>query len=144
MKRFFVLLLLAASGAAQASLAWAGADATTSGFGVHAGLALLPVPFLGTLGVEASGERGWNDQSPSRLAAGLTLRDLNLPLTRVDAFATLGGEYRTTTAAQSSQLLGYAEAGLRGPLLGPAGWRAFARANTAGHFGAGLGLELRF
>lgn len=38
----------------------------------------------------------------------------------------------------------YGEAGLRGPVFGPAGWRAFVRGTSAGTFGAGLGLELRF
>lgn len=144
MKRLAVVLTLFVSGTAQAAVAWAGADALTSGFGVHAGVAVLPVPFVGTLGIEASGERAWTAQGTGRVAAGVTLRDLNLPLTRVDAFATLGGEYRTASAAQASALAAYAEAGLRGPLFGPAGWRAFARANTAGQFGAGVGLELRF
>ncbi|MFC4425571.1 hypothetical protein [Deinococcus navajonensis] len=144
MKHAALLLLLTAPGTAQAAVDWAGADASTTGFGVHAGLALLPLPFVGTLGAEASGERGWTPQSPGRLAAGLTLRDLNLPLTRVDAFATLGAEYRTASSAQSSLLAGYAEAGFRGPLLGPAGWRMFARASTSGQVTAGLGLELRF
>lgn len=126
------LLFCAQAGATT----WAGGNATTSGFGVHAGSSLLRVPFIGALGVEGSVEKSWNS-GPNRYALGLTLRDLNLPLTKVDAFATLGAEY------QNSGNL-YAEGGLRGPLLGPAGWRAFVRANTASQFGAGVGLELRF
>ncbi|ACO46125.2 hypothetical protein DEDE109153_01690 [Deinococcus deserti] len=144
MKRIVLVLLALGSGGAQAAVAWAGVNASTSGYGVHAGVAVVPVPFVGTLGVEASAERAWSTAGPSRLAAGLTVRDLNLPLTRVDAFGTLGGEYRTSTASQPAALAAFAEAGLRGRLAGPAGWRAFARANTSGAFGAGLGLELRF
>ena len=128
-----VLALFPSAGAATV---WAGADAVTAGFGVHAGKSLLRVPFIGTLGVEGNIEKGWSDK-PNRYAAGVTVRDLNLPLTRVDAFGTLGAEYRGGTHL-------YAESGLRGPLLGPAGWRAFVRANSASQFGAGVGLELRF
>ena len=54
----------------------------------------------------------------------------------VDAFATVGAEYR-------AGLNLYAEGGLRGPLLGPAGWRAYVRGSSAG-LGAGVGVELRF
>ncbi|WP_291426709.1 hypothetical protein [Deinococcus sp.] len=135
--RSLVLLgALAFSGPAGAATLWAGADALTSGFGVHAGKSLLRVPFIGTLGVEGNLEKGWSDK-PNRYAAGVTVRDLNLPFTKVDAFGTLGAEYRGGTHL-------YAETGLRGPLLGPAGWRAFVRANSARQFGAGVGLELRF
>lgn len=136
MKLRTVLLVAALTGSASASTLWAGADASTAGFGVHAGVSVLQVPFLGALGVEAAAEKGWKSQ-PNRFAAGLTLRDLNLPLTRVDAFATLGAEYAGGTHL-------YAEGGLRGPVLGPAGWRVFVRGNTARQFGAGIGLELRF
>lgn len=141
MRRFLLplLSLSALSAPASAASLWAGADATTTGYGVHAGIALLRVPFIGTLGVEGSAEQQWSS-SQSRYAAGLTLRDVNLPLTRVDAFGTVGGELLST----NSTVVGYAEAGLRGPLLGPAGWRAFVRGNTGGQIGAGLGLELRF
>lgn len=116
------------------AVTWLGVDAGTAGYGARAGTSLLGVPFIGTLGVEGSVERGW--QGEGRVAAGLTLRDLNLPLTRTDAFATVGAAYRGGFNV-------YAEGGLRGPLLGPAGWRGYVRAGTAG-FGAGVGLELRF
>lgn len=115
---------------------WLGGDLTTQSFGVHAGSSLLRVPFIGALGFEGSAEKGLSAQ-PNRYALGVTLRDLNLPLTRIDAFATVGTEYRNKFSF-------YAEGGLRGPLLGPAGWRAFVRGNTASQFGAGMGLELRF
>ncbi|GAA5500917.1 hypothetical protein Dxin01_00645 [Deinococcus xinjiangensis] len=127
-------LFLSASAGASA---WVGGNVTTGGYGVHIGTSLLRVPFIGTLGLEGSAEKGWNSADPNRFAAGVTLRDLNLPLTRVDAFATAGVEYRNAAHL-------YGEAGLRGPLLGPAGWRAFVRGNSAAQFGAGVGLELRF
>ena len=116
------------------AVTWAGVDASTNGYGARAGTSLLGVPFIGALGVEGSVERGWRGQN--RLAAGVTLRDLNLPLTRTDAFATVGAAYQGGFNV-------YAEGGLRGPLLGPAGWRGYVRGSTAG-FGAGVGLELRF
>ncbi|SEJ05702.1 hypothetical protein SAMN04488058_103219 [Deinococcus reticulitermitis] len=129
------LAALGTLGGAQAATVWAGGDVGTGGYGVHAGASLLRVPVLGTLGVEGSAERGW--RGANRYAAGLTLRDLNLPLTRVDAFATVGAEYRTGLNL-------YAEGGLRGPLLGPAGWRAYVRGSSGAGLGAGLGVELRF
>ncbi|GGM09450.1 hypothetical protein [Deinococcus aerophilus] len=122
---------------ASAATTWAGVDATTRGYGLHAGLSVFQVPVLGTLGVEATAERAWRKDNPSRFAAGVTLRDLNLPLTRIDAFASAGAEYAGRFGV-------YTEGGLRGPLLGPSGWRAFVRGSTASGFGAGVGLELRF
>ncbi len=139
-------LSLAATLTAPASAAavWAGVDATTSGYGVYAGSALLPIPFIGTVGVEGSAERPWQttDTSYNRYAAGVTLRDLNLPLTKVDAFATVGGQL--TAGSNENRFALYGETGLRGPVFGPAGWRAFVRASTAGQIGAGIGLALRF
>ena len=138
-------LTAALTAPASAAAVWAGVDATTSGYGVHAGSALLPIPFIGTVGVEGSAERPWQttDTTYNRYAAGVTLRDLNLPLTKVDAFATVGGQL--TAAADLKDLVRrYGETGLRGPVFGPAGWRAFVRASTAGQIGAGVGLELRF
>lgn len=116
---------------------WLGGEATTNGYGVHLGQSLLRVPLIGNIGLEGAAEKGWTDSNPNRFAAGLTLRDVNLPLTKVDAFATVGAEYKGGAHL-------YAEGGLRGPIFGPAGWRAFARANTANQIGAGVGLELRF
>ncbi len=139
MKIRAALLLSACSlslGATAGATAWVGGSATTTGFGFHLGQSVLSVPFIGAVGLEAAAEGGWNGNA-NRYAAGVTLRDLNLPLTRVDAFATAGLEYRNAAYL-------YAEGGLRGPLLGPAGWRAFVRANSAAQFGAGVGLELRF
>ncbi|WP_188961962.1 hypothetical protein [Deinococcus aquiradiocola] len=131
-----LLTLAVLAPAAHASAVWAGADLNTTGYGVRAGVALLPVPFVGTLGVEGGAERAFNTDTTAFTAA-LTLRDLNLPLTRVDAFASVGAEFTDATRL-------YAEAGLRGPLLGPAGWRAHVRARQDGAFSGGLGVELRF
>lgn len=128
------LVLMSLSGTVGATT-WAGADVSTAGYGVRLGSSLLAVPRIGALGVEGSAEKGW--QGANRYAAALTLRDLNLPLTKVDVFASAGAEYR-----QGLNL--YAEGGLRGPVLGPLGWRAYARGTLTGHFGAGVGLEVRF
>ncbi|WP_339095693.1 hypothetical protein ACINK0_14160 [Deinococcus sp. VB343] len=119
---------------------WVGADASTAGYGVRAGSSLLAVPRIGALGVEGSAEKGWQGQN--RYAAALTLRDLNLPLTKVDAFASAGAEYRSGLNLAGLNL--YGEAGLRGPVLGPVGWRAYARSTLTRQFGAGVGLEVRF
>ena len=112
----------------------------------NAGAALLPVPFVGTVGLEGSAERPWRvtDTSANRVALGLTLRDLNIPLSKVDAFATLGGQALLPSNGGGNVYALYGEAGLRGPVFGPAGWRAFVRGTSAGTVGAGLGLELRF
>ena len=147
MTRFLPLLAaLTLTAPASAAVAWAGADATTGGFGVHAGAALLPIPFVGTVGLEGSAERPWRvtDTSANRVALGLTLRDLNIPLSKVDAFATLGGQALLPSSGGTTSYALYGEAGLRGPVFGPAGWRAFVRGTSAGTVGAGLGLELRF
>ena len=128
-----VLALSSTAGAAV----WLGADAGVTGFGVHAGTSVLSIPLIGRLGLEGSAEKGWTSAMANRYAAGVTLRDLNIPISRVDAFATVGAEYRNSFAL-------YGEGGLRGPLLGPAGWRAYVRGSTAGTLGAGVGIELRF
>lgn len=137
MRTSLPLTVLTVAALSQAgATSWVGGNAGTTGFGVHVGTSLVRLPFIGALGVEGNVEKSWN-AAPNRYALGVTLRDLNLPLTKVDAFATLGAEYRNKASL-------YAEGGLRGPLLGPAGWRLFARGNTTGQFGAGAGLELRF
>ena len=133
------LVLISLPGVAGATT-WVGADTSTSGYGVRLGSSLLAVPRLGALGVEGSAEKGW--QGVNRYAAAVTLRDLNLPLTKVDAFASAGAEYRQGLNLPGLNL--YAEAGLRGPVLGPVGWRAYARGTVTGRLGAGVGLELRF
>ena len=134
-------LIPAASPSTSAAAVWAGADLRITGYGVRAGVALLPVPFLGTFGVEAGAERpyqsGTGNTDAATFSAALTLRDLNLPLTPVDAFVSAGAEFGDATRF-------YAEGGLRGPLFGPAGWRAHVRARQDGVFSGGVGVELRF
>lgn len=140
LRRLAALLLGVAllAGGAEAKT-WAGVNATSQGFGAHLGSSLLSALSVGTLGLEGSYERGWLGR-PSRYAAGVTLRDLNLPLTSVDAFVSAGAEYRSGGRW-------YVEGGLRGELLGAAGWRGFVRGSGTGRdtarYGAGLGLELR-
>ena len=132
--RFLSVVAALCLSSSAGAVTWAGVDASTSGYGARAGTSLLGVPFIGALGVEGSVERGWS--GGTRVAAGVTLRDLNVPLTRTDAFVTVGAAYQRGLNL-------YAEGGLRGPLLGPAGWRGYVRGGTAG-LGAGVGLELRF
>ncbi len=136
-----VSTLLALTPAASAAAVWAGADLRTSGYGVRAGVALLPIPFVGSFGVEAGAERPYTintaNTNATAFTAALTLRDLNLPFTAVDAFASAGAEFTDATRF-------YAEAGLRGPLFGPAGWRAHVRARQDGAFSGGVGIEFRF
>ncbi|CAM3804485.1 hypothetical protein [Deinococcus frigens] len=136
-RTLLTLAALALPCSASAATAWAGVDATTKGYGLHAGLSVLRVPVLGTLGIEGAAEKAWRKENANRFAVGATLRDINLPITRVDAFASAGAEYAGRFGV-------YGEGGLRGPLLGPAGWRAYVRSGTASGFGAGVGLELRF
>ena len=131
-----LLALAALTPAAGAAGIWAGADLNTSGYGVRAGVALLPIPFIGTLGVEGGLARAYNVPDGS-FSAALTLRDLNLPFTSVDAFGTVGAEFTDRPRL-------YGEAGVRGPLFGPAGWRVNVRARQDGLFSGGIGLELRF
>ena len=55
-----VVLTTAVSGTtARAAAVWAGADLRTSGYGIRAGVALLPIPFIGSFGVEAGAERAY-------------------------------------------------------------------------------------
>ena len=131
-----LLTLLSLSAPASAAALWAGVDASSGGAAFHAGAALLPLPFVGGLGVEGGVERGWNGQA-TRFSVGVALVGLRVPLTRLDAFAGVGAEF--ADAARS-----YAEAGLRGPLLGPAVWRLHLRKRGDGAFSGRLGLEVRF
>lgn len=133
--RPLVLATMLCSSAAQAAV-WAGANVANDSFGVHGGVSLLGLPFVGRVGVEGYYGKGWNDEEPDRMAAGVTWRDITVPLTDLNAFGTLGLEHR-------DQIGMYVEGGLRGKLLGPAGWRAFLRNGTKG-FAAGIGVEARF
>lgn len=141
--RIFILPVITAlslGASASASSLWAGAEISTTGYGGHAGLALLPIPFVGTIGVEGNYEL-LRDTNNSRFGVGITARDINIPLSNVDVFASAGLVFNTDTQI-------YAEAGLRVAIAGPIGWRAYVKANSitseAKSFGAGIGLEVNF
>ncbi|ULH15739.1 hypothetical protein MF271_03620 [Deinococcus sp. KNUC1210] len=147
MKRLFPVLTLALGLSmltpAHASALWAGADARTTGLDAHAGIALLPVPFIGTLGIEAGAASSYGGSlSINEFRVGGTLRDLNLPFTSVDAFVSGGAAFHLTQNTTTTST--YLEGGLRGPVLGPVGWRLSARGDSFAGFSAGAGLEIRF
>ena len=129
------LLLLAP--ASSAAVLWAGVDANTNSFGARVGFALLPVPFVGTVGLEGGVERPWNTGTTD-FSLAATLRDLNIPLSRTDAFVSAGALFR------ESRITPFAEAGLRFPVALNAGLRVAARADAEGRVRAGAGIELRF
>ena len=129
---------------AHASALWFGADARTAGLDAHAGVALLPVPFIGTLGIEAGVSSSYGDAlSINEFRVGGTLRDLNLPLTSVDAFVSGGAAFHLLADSNTATST-YVEGGLRGPVLGPVGWRLSAKGDSFSGFSAGAGLEIRF
>lgn len=136
-KHLMLAALLAFAPASQAAMLWAGVDANTNSFGARAGFAILPVPFVGTIGLEGGLERPWNT-STTDFSVAATLRDLNIPLSRTDAFVSAGALLR------ESRITPFAEAGLRFPLVLNAGLRVAARADADGRVRAGAGLELRF
>ncbi|UWX65514.1 hypothetical protein [Deinococcus rubellus] len=128
---------------AHAAALWIGADLRTNGLDAHAGSALLPVPFIGTVGVEAGATTSSSAGGLSEVRVGGTLRDLNLPFTKTDAFLSAGLAYHTA-GSQSSGVGVYLEGGARGPLAGPLGWRVSVKTDTKSGISAGAGLEFRF
>ncbi|WP_241191262.1 hypothetical protein [Deinococcus psychrotolerans] len=128
---------------AQAAVLWAGADLRTNGLDAHVGSALLPIPFIGTVGIEAGAATSSAAGGLSEVRAGGTLRDLNLPFTGTDAFLSGGLAYHTAGNTNSGVGI-YLEGGLRGPLVGPLGWRASVKTDTKSGLSAGAGLEVRF
>ncbi|ADV67883.1 hypothetical protein [Deinococcus maricopensis] len=141
MKKILTAALLTFAPTASAAALWGGVDVNTNSLGAHAGFALLPVPFIGTLGLEGGVERPWpapGTPDTTDFSVAATLRDLNLPLTRTDAFVSAG------VLLRESRVTPFAEAGLRFPVLLNAGLRVAARADTDGRLRAGAGLELRF
>ena len=135
---------LSAAAPAHAAALWFGADARTAGLDAHAGIALLPVPFIGTLGIEAGvGSSYGNSLSINEYRVGGTLRDLNLPFTSVDAFVSGGAAFHLLADSNTATST-YLEGGLRGPVLGPVGWRLSAKGDSFSGFSAGAGLEVRF
>jgi len=128
---------------AQAAALWVGADLRTNGLDAHAGSALLPVPFIGTVGVEAGATTSSGAGGLSEVRVGGTLRDLNLPFTRTDGFLSGGLAYHTAGTGNSGVGV-YLEGGARGPLAGPLGWRVSVKTDTKSGISAGAGLEFRF
>lgn len=130
------LVCLVVPQASAASL-WGSVNLNTDSVGVTAGFGILPLPLVGTFGVEGSAERlGTSGQTA--YSVGATLRDINLPLTGTDAFLGAGVTYVTAFSP-------YLEGGLRAPLIGPAGLKIAVRSYPQqGRVRAGLGAEVRF
>lgn len=147
MRTPYLLLALAAlffPVSAQAALFWGGADVRTSGFDLHAGTSLLPIPFIATAGLEAGWSQG-NAEKGSQMRFGATLRDINIPFSKTDAFLSGGAAYHTGASNTSYNGLGlYTEGGLSGHFFGPVGWRASVRSDTKTGLSAGVGIEAKF
>ncbi|MBB6097929.1 opacity protein-like surface antigen [Deinobacterium chartae] len=135
MKRLLLLAALFAS-SAQAANFWASAGLSTRDANVSAGFQLLPVPFLGSIGPEASLEMPWNG-APNSVSLGATWRDIPIPLSPASVFAGAG------VSLQNGTTTSYLEGGVRTEMALNLGLRFHARAypNT---FRAGVGLELTF
>ncbi|PYE55860.1 hypothetical protein [Deinococcus yavapaiensis] len=138
MKRLLTIsALLAATPSASAAFGWGSVNLTTNAATVNAGVALLPVPFIGTLGVEGGFERP-TGTTANVLTVGATLRDVGVPLTDTDLFLGAGIVFSATPEP-------YLQGGLRANLIGPLGLTATVRAYPASRgFRAGLGAEIRF
>ena len=146
MKRFpptlTLALCLSTLAPAHAAAVWAGVDARSSGLEAHAGFRVLPIPFIGTLGVEAGVTTPYSVLAVGEFRLGGTLQGVVIPLTSVDAFVGAGVAFRPS--AKSIVTSTYLEGGLHGPLLGPLGWRLSARGDSYTGFSAGAGVEVRF
>ena len=144
MKRTFLLMTsvaaLSSLPTAQAAFAWAGADVTLQNYDIRAGIQLLPIPFLGTFGVEAALERPWNAERTD-LSFGVTLRDVPVPLTTLNLFGTAGIRFRE--AGQDPFLEGGFRTSLT-DLANAVGLRVTGRLYTNSEFNVGVGVEVRF
>lgn len=130
--------LLSATPDARAAVAWGSVNLTTTSAGVTGGFSVLPVPFVGTLGLEVGADRPYGGDAV-QFSVGATLRDLNLPATGTDAFVGAGLTFLNPGTAT------YVEGGLRAPLVGPLGLKVGVRVLPAtGAWRAGLGAEIRF
>ena len=125
---------------AHAAFAWAGADVTLQNYDIRAGIQLLPIPFLGTFGVEAALERLWNAERTD-LSFGVTLRDVPVPLTTLNLFGTAGIRFRE--AGQDPFLEGGFRTSLT-DLANAVGLRVTGRLYTNSEFNVGVGFEVRF
>lgn len=126
---------------AHAAFGWAFGGVSTQVARVGAGVQILPIPFVGSVGIEGSVEQPWN-QNPTQTqwSAAAHLRDVHIPLTEVDVFAGVGGQ------RGASGINPFAEAGLRTPLssvVGALGLRFSSRLYADHDIHFGLDVELR-
>lgn len=129
---------------AQAAALWAGADVRSNGFDLHAGTTTLPIPFLATAGLEAGLGRSSGDKG-NNARFGVTMRDINIPFSKTDAFISGGAAYHTGAKDDDDNGLGlYVEGGFSGNLVGPLGWRAGVRSDSKSGLSAGIGVEAKF
>jgi hypothetical protein len=135
-----LLCTLPALSSARAAFAWAYGGISSMDYNIGAGVQLLPIPLVGSLGVEAALEKPWNrDINDFSLAA--VVRDVQIPLTTVDLFASAGLRVRQTGSDP------FLEVGLRTPFTDFAnavGLRVSARGYTTSEARFGVGLEVRF
>lgn len=144
MKKYLTLIttvgLLAGFGHAQAATAWASVGAHTNtqtwGLDVAAGVAILPIPLVGLLGVEAGADGSYvnNVASVNTPFVGATLRDISIPFTEVSFFAGTGLRF------VNSGVSPYINGGMRTPFFGPIGLRVLGQLNS----GNASAAEIRF
>jgi hypothetical protein len=144
MKRTILLITsvaaLSSLNQTHAAFAWAGGDVTLQNYDIRAGIQLLPIPFVGTFGVEAAFERPWNaDRTDLSFAA--TVRDVPVPLTTLNLFGTAGIRFRE--AGQDPFLEGGFRTSLT-DLANAVGLRVSGRLYTNSEFNVGVGVEVRF
>ena len=143
MKRLALItsvVVLSSLPSAQAAFAWAGGDLTLQNYDVRGGVQLLPIPFLGTFGVEVALERPWStDRTDYSFAA--TLRDIPVPLTTLNLFGSAGIRFRE--AGQDPFLEGGFRTSLT-DLVNAVGLRVSGRLYGNSEFNVGVGIEVRF
>ncbi len=134
------LLALSLPGASAASW-WGGVELSSLARDVYAGVGLLPLAAVGTLGVQGelaqvNGAAGGGGAG-TVFSLGVTLRDVHLPGTGLDAFVGAGFTFANTVP--------YLEGGVRAPLAGPLGVQAKLRTfPRGGGLRVSVGAELRF
>jgi hypothetical protein len=132
--------ILPAFSTAKAAFAWAYGGISSADYNIGAGVQLLPIPLIGSFGVEAALEKSWKREiNDFSLAA--VVRDVQIPLTTVDLFASAGLRIRQTGSDP------FLEVGLRTPFTDFAnavGIRVSARGYLENEARFGIGLEVRF
>lgn len=144
MKKYLTLIttvgLLTGLSSAQAATVWAGVGAHTNtqswGLDATAGVAILPIPLVGLLGVEAGADGSYvnNAVSVNTPFVGATLRDISIPFTEVSFFAGTGLRF------VNSGVSPYINGGVRTPFFGPVGLRFLGQLNSSNSSAA----EIRF